>query len=193
MVWLKYSLDFRLECCVPHVELEVVIIASTLLRKKMSGVDDCIIFPGPLIENAFSCRKFTAFTQFEQTLQSPDQFVSAANAGLSAMNSKNTGNPPPRNKNGRIPKNPFPRLAMATFLMIWAGSNLWGAIFRWSEINEAEVWNRGLGMLLTILVTVLPMVIGIYLIWTIVVGPDDPRYNRGASSSERQKTKKKNA
>ena len=72
---------------------------------------------------------------------------------------------------------------MATVLMVWAGSNLWSAIFRWGEINNAEAWNRGAGMLLTILVTALPMVIGIYLIWSIVIGPDDPRYNRPTNSS----------
>lgn len=100
------------------------------------------------------------------------------------MNSKNSGNSASRENNSRIVKNPWPRLAMATVLMVWAGSNLWSAIFRWEEINNAEAWNRGVGMFLTILVTALPMVIGIYLIWTIVVGPDDPRYNR-PNSKER--------
>ncbi len=80
---------------------------------------------------------------------------------------------------------------MATGLMVWAGSNLWSALYRWSEINNAEAWNRGSGLLLTILVTALPLVIGIYLIWSIVVGPDDPRYNRPTVSQNRTAKKAK--
>jgi hypothetical protein len=90
--------------------------------------------------------------------------------------------------------NPWPRLALATGLMIWAGANLWSAIFRWSEIYNTETWNRGLGIFLTILVSVLPIVIGIFLIWTLVVGPDDPRFNRPADKSGgAQKKSKKGA
>ena len=65
-------------------------------------------------------------------------------------------------------------MALAAILTVWAGANMWSCIFRWSEITDADNANRTVGMLAAILFTLLPLVIAIYLFWTIVVGPDDP-------------------
>ena len=65
-------------------------------------------------------------------------------------------------------------MALAAALTIWAGANLWTTVFRLSEITGADVQNRTVGLILSILFTLLPLVIAIYLFWTVVVGPDDP-------------------
>ena len=71
-------------------------------------------------------------------------------------------------------RNPWPRMALAALLTVWAGANMWSCVFRWSEITGVEGTSRTIGMLLAILFTLLPLVIAIYLFWTVVVGPDDP-------------------
>jgi hypothetical protein len=84
---------------------------------------------------------------------------------------------------------------LAGALMVWAGANLWTAIFGWSELVSGDPSNRSLSLLLTILVTALPGAVGTWLLWTVLVGPDDPRYNRSIpdqpSSASGSKGKKK--
>lgn len=65
-------------------------------------------------------------------------------------------------------------MAMACVLTIWAGANLWSCIFRWGEIISDDYPSRSIGIFLSILFTLLPLVVAIYLFWTVVVGPDDP-------------------
>ena len=65
-------------------------------------------------------------------------------------------------------------MALAAALTIWAGANLWTVLFRWSDITGVDVHNRTVGLFLSILFTLLPLVIAIYLFWTVVVGPEDP-------------------
>lgn len=77
--------------------------------------------------------------------------------------------------------NPYPRLALAVVLTIWAGSNLCFVLFRYSEIWSTDISSRSMGLILSIMFTQLPFVVAIYLIWTLVVGPED----------EQQKSQKK--
>ena len=65
-------------------------------------------------------------------------------------------------------------MALACFLTVWAGANLWSGVFRWEEIWIDDIPGRSVGLLLTILFALLPLVVAIYLFWTVVVGPDDP-------------------
>lgn len=78
-------------------------------------------------------------------------------------------------------RNPWPRFLLAGALMVWAGANLWTAIFGWDELVSGDPSNRSLSFLLTILVTALPGALGSWLLWSVVVGPDDPRYNKTRS------------
>jgi hypothetical protein len=68
---------------------------------------------------------------------------------------------------------PWPRLAMACLLTIWAGANLWFAMVSRESIWSDDIPSRTAGLFLTILFANLPLVIAIYLFWSIVVGPDD--------------------
>ena len=78
------------------------------------------------------------------------------------------------NKPTRNFQNPWPRMALAAALTIWAGANLWTTVFRLGEITDVDVHNRTVGLFLSIAFTLLPLVIAIYLFWTVVVGPEDP-------------------
>ena len=71
-------------------------------------------------------------------------------------------------------KNPWPRLSLVGFLTVWSGANLWSAIFRRQEILEPERANQFVGIWMTACFSLVPLVIAIYLLWTIVVGPEDP-------------------
>ena len=75
-------------------------------------------------------------------------------------------------------KNPWPRMAFASLLTIWAGANLWSMFFRWQSIWETDVASRSIGLLMAILFSVLPLVISIYLFWSVVVGPNDATLNK---------------
>ncbi len=81
-------------------------------------------------------------------------------------------------------------MALAAALTVWAGANLWTVLFRWSEITGVDVHNRTVGLFLSVLFTLLPMVIAIYLFWTVVVGPEDPvatgEFRRGERDQRRQ-------
>lgn len=85
------------------------------------------------------------------------------------------------NGTARNVQNPWPRMALAAGLTVWAGANLWSSIFRWSEIMDAENISRTIGIFLAITVTLLPLVVAIFLFWTVVVGPEDHRSRRNAS------------
>ncbi len=78
-------------------------------------------------------------------------------------------------------------MALACVLTIWSGANLWSCIFRWSDIISEDIPSRTLGLFLAILFAVLPMVIAIYLFWSVVVGPEDVQ----ASSSNLDQAQKK--
>lgn len=65
-------------------------------------------------------------------------------------------------------------MGLACVLTIWAGANLWSCIFRWNEILTTDYPSRTVGLFLAVFFALLPLVIAIYLFWTIVVGPDDP-------------------
>ncbi len=82
-----------------------------------------------------------------------------------------------REQTSRRIKNPWPRLALSAALTVWAGSNMWTARFHWTEIYQTDPANRFVGLFLTIMLTLVPLVVAIYLAWTVVVGPDDPQFN----------------
>lgn len=80
-------------------------------------------------------------------------------------------------------------MALACVLTIWAGANMWSAIFRRQEIWADDIPSRSIGLLLSILFSLLPLVIAIYLFWTVMVGPDDPvaKGAAGRNSGEARK------
>ncbi|MDG2012380.1 MAG: hypothetical protein P8J33_02675 [Pirellulaceae bacterium] len=81
-------------------------------------------------------------------------------------------------------KNPWPRMVLACILTVWAGANLWSGVFRRDEIWVLDIPSRTVGLFLAILFAVLPLVIAIYLFWSIVVGPNDPHTNRKKKDSK---------
>ena len=81
--------------------------------------------------------------------------------------------------------NPFPRLALSCVLTVWAGANLWSCIFRWNDIMTEDIPSRTIGLFLAILFAVLPMVVAIYLFWTIVVGAEDDTRNKNRGSQNK--------
>ena len=93
-------------------------------------------------------------------------------------------------------KNPWPRLALIAILAIWSGANLWSGIFRRAEIMDADRANQSVGLILTICFALLPLVVAIYLLWTVVVGPDDPvatgQSRQGKRRNGKQSTGKNN-
>jgi len=89
------------------------------------------------------------------------------------------------NESPRNFKNPWPRMAFACLLTIWAGANLWSVLFRWNDIWDTDVASRSVGLLFAILLSVLPLVIAIYLFWSIVVGPNDPTLNAKEQGTKR--------
>ncbi|MGI9518776.1 MAG: hypothetical protein ACR2NP_17085 [Pirellulaceae bacterium] len=86
--------------------------------------------------------------------------------------------------------NPWPRMALAAALTIWAGANMWSALLRMSQITDPDVHNRTVGVVLSIVFTLLPLVIAIYLFWTVVVGPEDPVATGKLRQKEREKRRR---
>ncbi len=75
-------------------------------------------------------------------------------------------------------------MVLACILTVWAGANLWSGVFRRDEIWVLDIPSRTVGLFLAILFAVLPLVIAIYLFWSIVVGPNDPHTNRKKKDSK---------
>ncbi len=77
-------------------------------------------------------------------------------------------------------------MVLACLLTVWAGANMWSSVLGWQTIWVEDVSSRSLGLLFSIGFTLLPLVIAIYLFWSVVVGPQDPRYrDRGTKPGPR--------
>ncbi len=75
-----------------------------------------------------------------------------------------------KNRSRRLQRpiaSPWPRLVLAAGLTVWAGANLWSAFFRWRDIVGAEPGSRVTGIILTLLVTLVPLVVAILLFGSV--------------------------
>jgi hypothetical protein len=79
-----------------------------------------------------------------------------------------------RARNVRPIANPWPRLALAAALLLWAGANLWSGIFQWQAIMAQEGVNRAVSVLLTIVFSIGPLLVAVLLIRSVAARPEPP-------------------
>ncbi len=88
-------------------------------------------------------------------------------------------------------KNPLGRLCLAALLTVWSGANIWSAIFRRHEIWTDDVNSRSVGLLFSILFVMVPLVLAIWLLWSVTAAPLADQKSGSTKESKKQASKKK--